>query len=96
MLNFSDVLLQREAVQALKTPKVHVGSQFLFHINLVVTLKFLDFVGGMWLGLVIRREDVFGSESLCFSILRINGRNILEQEEEKRIVRVRGADSEVV
>lgn len=45
---------------------------------------------------MIRTERVVGSESLCFSILRINGRNILEQEEEKRIVTVRRADSEVV
>lgn len=45
---------------------------------------------------MIRTERVVGSENLCFSILRINGRNILEQEEEKRIVRVRRADSEVV
>lgn len=34
---------------------------------------------------MIRTEGVLGSESLCFSILRINGGNILEQEEEKRI-----------
>lgn len=45
---------------------------------------------------MIRTERVVGSESLWFFILRINGRNILEQEEEKRIVRVRRADSEVV
>lgn len=44
---------------------------------------------------MIRTEGVLSSESLCFSILRINGRNILEQEEEKRIVKVRRADSEV-
>lgn len=34
---------------------------------------------------MVRTEGVLGSESMCFSILRINGRTNLEQEEEKRI-----------
>lgn len=45
---------------------------------------------------MIRTEDVFGSEVHAFCILRIDGGNILEQEEEKRIMRVRRAGSEVV
>lgn len=46
---------------------------------------------------MIRTEDVFGSELYTLCVLRIDGRNVLlEQEEEKRIVRVRRASSEVV
>jgi len=46
--------------------------------------------------LAIRKEDVFGSEVHALCILRIDGGNVLEQEEKKRIVRVRRAGSEVV